>query len=239
MSSQPKWSHYEDATPEGATVQSSSWDDAEKGIYDSTLSLPVVSSPPAAYLDEKRDLYLETWFPPNSPVHEGLTPFSSVPQLSLSWPKGWKSPTPEVAAPRPVVKTPKPKPSRWILFQLWFNTYRKFFVFVTSLNLTGIVLNACGRFSYAENHLGALVLGNLLCAILMRNELFLRFLYLISIYGLRSVRLPSSPLIHPQAANRGMISSVGSGAHQIGSDFDSAACRRHSLGMCALWRLVR
>jgi hypothetical protein len=52
------------------------------------------------------------------------------------------------------------------------------------LNLTGIILSACGRFKYAEEHLGALVLGNLLCAILMRNELWMRFLYLVAIYGL-------------------------------------------------------
>ncbi len=79
--------------------------------------------------------------------------------------------------------------SRWILFQLWFGTYRRFFVLVTTLNLVGIVLAAVGKFPYADDHLGALVLGNLLCAILMRNELFLRFLYLISIYGLKGVSL--------------------------------------------------
>jgi hypothetical protein len=135
---------------------------------------------------------------PCSPIHEGLTPYSSVtrfstlPRLSLAWPAGWqprdeRKPDSAVKPPKP-----KPKPSRWILFQLWFNTYRKFFTFVTLLNLAGIVMAALGRFPYAEKHLGALVLGNLLCAILMRNELFLRFLYLIAIYGLRSVRLSSS-----------------------------------------------
>jgi hypothetical protein len=66
--------------------------------------------------------------------------------------------------------------------------YRRFFTFVVLLNLVGIILAAVGKFKYAENHLGALVLGNLLMAILMRNELFVRFLYLLTIYGLRSVR---------------------------------------------------
>jgi hypothetical protein len=46
---------------------------------------------------------------------------------------------------------------------------------------------ALGHFPYAENHIGYLVLGNLLFAVLMRNELFLRFLYLVAIYGLRPV----------------------------------------------------
>ncbi|EPE06547.1 hypothetical protein F503_02675 [Ophiostoma piceae UAMH 11346] len=81
---------------------------------------------------------------------------------------------------------PKRKASRWIRVQLWFNMYRTFFIVVTTLNLVGIILAAVGKFPYADGHLGALVLGNLLCAILMRNELFLRILYIISIYGLRS-----------------------------------------------------
>ncbi|PBP15806.1 hypothetical protein BUE80_DR013445 [Diplocarpon rosae] len=47
-------------------------------------------------------------------------------------------------------------------------------------------MTIAGHFPYAENHLGALVLGNLLAAIMVRNELFLRFLYFIAIYGLRA-----------------------------------------------------
>lgn len=179
------WSHGE-ATPPGA--QSQDFDDAEKGLFVSTQSLPVL--PPAAHADQKRPLHIDTNLWPTSPIHEGLTPFSSVPELSLAWPAGWRAPSapaPEPGAKKPA--KPKPKISRWILFQIWFNTYRKFFTFVTLLNLTGIIMAALNRFPYAENHLGALVLGNLLCAILMRNELFLRILYIIAIYGLRSVRL--------------------------------------------------
>ncbi|ORX98370.1 hypothetical protein BCR34DRAFT_640930 [Clohesyomyces aquaticus] len=104
-------------------------------------------------------------------VHEGITPGSSVPELSL------------VPKPSP----PKPTISKWVLINLWFNTYRKFFTLITLLNLTGIILAAIGRFPYADNHMGALVLGNLLCAILFRNELWMRFLYLVFIYGLRGV----------------------------------------------------
>ncbi|KAK1763819.1 hypothetical protein QBC33DRAFT_498602 [Phialemonium atrogriseum] len=176
------WSHGE-ATPPGA--QSQDFDDAEKGLFVSTQSLPVL--PPAAHADQKRPLHIDTNLWPTSPIHEGLTPFSSVPELSLAWPAGWRAPNPP--APEPGAKKPakpKPKISRWILFQIWFNTYRKFFTFVTLLNLAGIIMAALNRFPYAENHLGALVLGNLLCAILMRNELFLRILYFIAIYGLRS-----------------------------------------------------
>lgn len=80
------------------------------------------------------------------------------------------------------VEKPKPakkKASKWVRWRIWFNTYRKFFTFVMTLNLTGVVLAATGHFPYARKYTGALVLGNLYAAILVRNELFGRFLYLI------------------------------------------------------------
>jgi hypothetical protein len=155
-------------------------DDAEKGIYDNSQSLSVLSS--SAKGDQKTQVYVDSCVSPSSSIVEDITPASSVSVLSLSTPPGEKTTNAKKL----------PKRSRWILFQLWFNTYRKFFIFVTLLNLTGIIMAALGRFRYAENHLGALVLGNLLCAILFRNELFLRFLYIIAIYGLRSV----CPFLH-------------------------------------------
>ncbi len=165
---------------------SQDFDDAEKGLYDNTQSLTVL--PALAHIDQRTLIYIETILSPLSPIHEGITPSSSVPVLSPSWPAGWQATNDKVPDPTPKKPArPKQKISRWILFQLWFNTYRKFFTFVTLLNLAGIIMASLGRFHYAENHLGALVLGNLLCAILMRNELFLRFLYTIAIYGLRSV----------------------------------------------------
>jgi len=93
-----------------------------------------------------------------------------------------------------------------------------------------------GRFSYAENHLGALVLGNLLCAILMRNELFLRVLYMIFIYGLRSVRP-----FHYSFTRRLLMkaSSVGPSNHQAGSNFGFATRRRHPFGVRPFRRWVR
>lgn len=70
------------------------------------------------------------------------------------------------------------KVARWIRFQLWFNTYRKFFTFVLTLNLIGMVLAADGRWMYPRYYSAGCVLGNLCVAILMRNELFGRILYL-------------------------------------------------------------
>lgn len=68
--------------------------------------------------------------------------------------------------------------SRWIRFQLWFNTYRKFFTTVLAFNLLGFILAATGVWSYPRHYTGAFILGNLYIAILVRNELFGRFLYL-------------------------------------------------------------
>ena len=55
----------------------------------------------------------------------------------------------------------------------------KLFTLVVSINLTGLILAATGKWSYPRDYSGACVLGNLLVAILMRNELFGRLLYLI------------------------------------------------------------
>lgn len=162
-----------------------SLDDAEKGVYDSATDLTL---PGLVYMEPKKPSHFPTSLSPVSPVHQGTTPGTSVPELSLTLPPG-RQPTNaaelETTEKKPTADKPKPKISRWILFNLWFNTYRKFFTFVTLLNLTGLILAACGRFTYAQNHLGALVLGNLLAAILFRNELWMRFLYMVAIYGLR------------------------------------------------------
>jgi hypothetical protein len=148
-------------------------DAAEKGLYHKAQDL--VTLPPPIYSEHIKNLR-----PPVSPIHEGISRSSSFPILTL--------PANAAAVEKKPAPPPVRKVGRWTLFQLWFNTYRKFFTFVTILNLVGIIMTSVGRFPYAKNHLGSLVLGNLLGAILMRNELFMRFLYFIAIYGLRSVR---------------------------------------------------
>ncbi|KAF8531749.1 hypothetical protein JB92DRAFT_3080866 [Gautieria morchelliformis] len=84
----------------------------------------------------------------------------------------------------PNLKPNKPPPakrtvSRWIRWQLWFNTYRKFFTVIMIANVIAIVLATTGHWPYARKYTGAMVLGNLLFAVLMRNELFGRLLYLV------------------------------------------------------------
>lgn len=48
-----------------------------------------------------------------------------------------------------------------------------------TLNLVGILLAALNVWMYARKYTGVFVLGNLFTAILIRNELFGRILYLI------------------------------------------------------------
>jgi hypothetical protein len=166
-------------------------DDAEKGMYDGSAQHTV---PGLAYLGPEKFNRNNAQLTTLSEVHSGITPNPSKPDLSLSWPAASPAVRRE-SINATVLKTevpkkptpPKAKVPRWVLADLWFNTYRKFFTFIILLNLAGIIMTALGRFPYAENHLGALVLGNLLSAVLFRNELWLRFLYLVAIYGLRGV----------------------------------------------------
>ncbi|TCD60624.1 hypothetical protein EIP91_009770 [Steccherinum ochraceum] len=83
-----------------------------------------------------------------------------------------------VPTTKPAAK-PKRKISRWIRFQLWYNAYRRFFTIVVLFNGIGLLLAAMNVWKYPRKYTGAFVLGNLLFAILMRNELFGRVLYLI------------------------------------------------------------
>ncbi|KAJ6589810.1 hypothetical protein DFH09DRAFT_1307272 [Mycena vulgaris] len=115
--------------------------------------------------DVEKGLRAQAPLPPNA------FPSRSPPDSAISLSKD----VPPLAFP----SKPKRKISRTIKFQLWFNTYRKFYTLTVTLNLIGLLLAATGKWEYPRRYTGAFVLGNLQVAILMRNELFGRFLYLI------------------------------------------------------------
>lgn len=101
----------------------------------------------------------------------------NVPGLEL---KAQDLPAVEVIKPNPPApKKTLPKASRRIRFALWFNTYRKFFLISVTFNIIGLALAIANVWTYPRHYTGACVLGNLLMAILMRNELFGRLLYLV------------------------------------------------------------
>jgi hypothetical protein len=56
---------------------------------------------------------------------------------------------------------------------------RKLFTFIVLLNLAGLVVAIMDVWPYPRNYTDAMILGNLLTAILVRNELFGRFAYLL------------------------------------------------------------
>ena len=55
----------------------------------------------------------------------------------------------------------------------------KFYALVTIINGVGLLLAALNIWTYPRRYTGAFILGNLLFAILMRNELFSRILYAV------------------------------------------------------------
>lgn len=88
-------------------------------------------------------------------------------------------------------KTPKR-----IIFKVWFNTYRyvtlainkfvttqiapprRFFVFTLGVNLIGLGLAAFGIWRYGNQSSSAIITANFNVAVLMRNEIFQRIIYL-------------------------------------------------------------
>ncbi|TFK67219.1 hypothetical protein BDN72DRAFT_799283 [Pluteus cervinus] len=90
-----------------------------------------------------------------------------------------KATAPESAIVRRVGIPSRDYASRWILFQLWFNTYQKFLIFVMTMNLIALLLAIIGKWDYPRKYPSAFALGNLQIAILVRNEVFGRLLYLV------------------------------------------------------------
>ncbi|KAJ7502937.1 hypothetical protein B0H11DRAFT_2223042 [Mycena galericulata] len=120
--------------------------------------------------DVEKGMHAPAPLPLDSPRSESASTLHNAP----SPPSLVKDVPPLSFVPKPTRKT-----SRAIKFQLWFNTYRKFYTLTVVLNLMGLLLAATGRWQYPRRYTGAFVLGNLQVAILMRNELFGRLLYLI------------------------------------------------------------
>lgn len=92
---------------------SSSIDDAEKGVADQdavaiSFTLPDNKSAPSLSADSR----------PSAKNHSKEVSESKTPQVVVYVPK-------EVVQPHKPARKPAPrKISRWIRFQLWFNTYR-------------------------------------------------------------------------------------------------------------------
>lgn len=116
---------------------------------------------------------------PNTPSSQTLAPNSKPGSVYPSGENYEIKLEPESASkPVSVTKPVKKEVSKWILWRLWFNTYRKFFVFTLCFNMVGLGLAASGHFPYAATYAGSIAVANLNFSILMRNEVFGRLLYL-------------------------------------------------------------
>ncbi|KAI0629044.1 hypothetical protein C8Q77DRAFT_1237765 [Trametes polyzona] len=130
-------------------------EDPEKDSLDTLTPLPVLPVSSKAVIQDADGLATQ------SGVNEKRV------ELALAGPK--KDPSSS--------NKPKRRVSRWIQFQLWFTTYRKFFFFIVTLNGIGLLLAVLKVWNYPRRYTGAFILGNLLFAILMRNEVFGRCLF--------------------------------------------------------------
>ncbi|KFY05457.1 hypothetical protein V492_08525 [Pseudogymnoascus sp. VKM F-4246] len=115
-----RWSRGEATTLSGHNQEY----DIEKNIYGNTQSS--LTLPPLTHAGQRVPTHTETTLSPISPIHEGITPLSSVTGLSLSlqWPAGWqasKATPPDQEAKKPAQQ--KQKIRRTVVFKLWFNTY--------------------------------------------------------------------------------------------------------------------
>ncbi|KAF8559512.1 hypothetical protein OG21DRAFT_1492837 [Imleria badia] len=88
------------------------------------------------------------------------------------------SPSNVAKAPPQPPKPQKMKISHYVHFIIWYNSYRRFFTVIFILNFIALGFAAAGLWPYAARYPGALVVGNLNFAVLMRNEIFGRLLYL-------------------------------------------------------------
>ncbi|TFK74013.1 hypothetical protein BDN72DRAFT_854377 [Pluteus cervinus] len=155
-------------------------DDAEKGTHhDGPIAIHLPMGRSQSFMSSST----------TTPCTEGVNPLAECkPETTVlaPLPPAHIRPGEATAPESAIVKRAPPKSSkapnrasRWIRFQLWFNTYRKFFTFVMTMNLIALFLAIIGKWNYPRKYTGAFVLGNLQIAILMRNELFGRLLYLV------------------------------------------------------------
>ncbi|KIY50279.1 hypothetical protein FISHEDRAFT_39509 [Fistulina hepatica ATCC 64428] len=70
----------------------------------------------------------------------------------------------------------------WLRFQVYFTLYKRFFTIILTMNLIGITTAGSGHWQYPRHYTGAFILGNLVIAVLVRNELFGRILYAVINY---------------------------------------------------------
>lgn len=106
---------------------------------------------------------------------------------------------------------------------------RKLFTFTFTFNMVGLVIAASGHFPYATRYAGSIAMGNFNFSVLMRNEVFGRFLYLF----VNTLFAKVCQLITPMYSRRAnSIYPVDSFVVPSGMHFRSPTSWRHPQWLC-------
>ncbi|XP_057764377.1 adenylate-forming reductase 03009-like [Salvia miltiorrhiza] len=105
-----------------------------------------------------------------------------------------QSPPPNLLLPRPFSRSDQPPPpsaakkksassrlSVILLDQGLFTVYKRLFVVVLALNITGLVLAATGDFPYARNRAALFSIANIFALVLCRSEAVLRVVFWVAV----------------------------------------------------------
>ncbi|KAF5599023.1 non-ribosomal peptide synthetase [Fusarium pseudoanthophilum] len=212
------------------------FNDAEKGQHDTSgMALAPLSK---VYASEKANGHL-TAFPA---AHDGN--MSSATQSTSSFHNYTKSDSSLPILPKQKIAPPpskKQEPKKSTLFILWFNTYKRLFVFVVTLNLVGIVLTSWAPLrmklmaaSFLQ-HVGGVHSG---CA--LSGTAWLVY-YIVQILSHRSIREPAV-LITGIVTVVFIITSVVSALPWVRNNHHNIFERYHRfagwLGLAATWSFV-
>ena len=92
-----------------------------------------------------------------------------------------------------------------ILEQSWWNTYKLLFLTSFTINLVILILAVTDNFSYAKSRAALFSVGNILMLVIVRNEVFLRFLFWLVVKLLGHRWIP----VWIKSTMTGILQSVG------------------------------
>ncbi|KAK0445122.1 hypothetical protein EV421DRAFT_339985 [Armillaria borealis] len=147
--------------------------DAEKGIAEECYAVPLTLQSSRPSLVSQDSCIKGSLSHPCLPLPP--LPHAKFETIALALPSKELSPNELALIRRPTKK----RVSSWVKFRLWYNTYRRFFTVALLFNFISLICAATHTWEYPRNYTGAWILGNLLFAVLVRTELFTRFLYLV------------------------------------------------------------
>lgn len=109
---------------------------------------------------------------------------------------------------------------------IWFDLYRKLFALALIFNVGALIAASKGQFGYAKKNMFSMALGNLLVAILVRNELVLRIVYFIIVKTLFRAPVRLRNMVTALMVNLGGLHSGCASAGLMWSCYATSSCFR-------------